>query len=313
MAESNSSKTASATEDPKGKSKSTQAVVDYLQAPRKKRKSYIILAASQNIDTDTIQAIQRFIKSQYPKLTFVTIKNPDDLLKYSQKNIVLAIIDDQLTKREETLKIIKKLKEQKSEGPLPTLFLTKEPEELVSAYKKELHAWHEVDEYIEFPDAPRHAIFRKIKTGIETKYQRRGRRYKVNIPVFFQVLDSGEKKFPGTIVDFSIHGALLTVNQSQHHFSAKDQIIVHIPLSKYIKGEADIFRLSARVRRVLISGDKAGISWEYLSDEKVTTMTKLLMSIVNVALAKSASATRLRIAQANEAAKLPQAEPKPAS
>lgn len=304
MAESNSSKSASASNED-AKAKSTQAVVEYLQAPRRKRKSYVILAAGQNIDPDTVQAIQRFMRTNYPKLSFITVRSTDDLLKYGQRNIVLAIIDDQLTERRETLSAIRKIKEQKPEGSLPTLFLTRDPAALVEVYHQDMPAWHEVDEYIQFADLPRHAMFRKIKAGIETKYQRRGRRYKVSMPVHFQILDSGDKKFLGSILDFSIHGALLSVQDNEHHFTARDQILIHIPLSKYIKGESDIFKVSAKVRRVLISGDKAGVSWEYVSEEKLNTLTRLLLAIVDTSLAKSANITRSKIAQTQAAAQPP--------
>ena len=54
MSESNSSKNASAAEDSKGKGKSGQAIEEFLQAPKKKRKSYVILAAGDGVDADTI-------------------------------------------------------------------------------------------------------------------------------------------------------------------------------------------------------------------------------------------------------------------
>jgi PilZ domain len=306
-----SSKQASNGEETKGKGKTNQAVVDYLQAPRKKRKSYVVMAAGPNIDQDTISAVQRFMRTQFSKLAFVVVRSAEDFVKYSVRNIILAIIDDEMLSRVDTLKLVKRIKEQKNDGPMPTLFITKDSSALVKDYQNELRLWHEVDEYFFIPDAPRHALFSKIKSGLDNKYQRRGKRYKTAIPMSFQVLDSGEKKFRGTILDFSIHGALLQVEEGAHFFSPKDQIIIHIPISQFIKGGADVFRLSARVRRVLISGDKAGISWEYLSEDKIATMTALLTAIVDVSLAKTAGATRARILKAQADADLTRSGPKP--
>jgi hypothetical protein len=307
--ESNSSKLSSG-EESKVKGKTNQAVVDYLQAPRKKRKSYVVLAAGPSVDQDTVQAIQRFMRTHYQKLSFIVLKSLEDLVKYSTRNIVLAIVDDRLSNRSDTLNTIRKLKEQKTDGPMPTLFLTRESQELINEYQKTLKAWHEVDEYIVLTEAARHTIFTKIKSGLESRSHRRGRRYKVSIPVHFKLLDAGEKVFKGTILDFSIHGALLSVEGGEHHFALKDQILCHIPISQFIKGSTDVFRVSAKVRRVLISGDKAGISWEYISEAKIATMTSLLTSIVDSSLAKSAASTRARIARAQAEANLTRSAPK---
>jgi hypothetical protein len=309
--ESNSSKLASGGEESKGKGKSNQAVVDYLQAPRKKRKSYVVLAAAENMENDTIAAIQKFMRTTFGKYTFVVARTPEEFLKYTVRNIVLAIVDDELAEREETMRLVRKAKEQKTDGPMPTLFLTKDPNSLLKAYQRELQLYHEVDEYLNIADSPRHAIFTKIKAGIESRYQRRGRRYKVTMPVYFQVLDSGETRFSGTILDFSIYGALLSVDENVHYFSGKDQLLIHIPVSQYFKGQSDIFRVAARVRRVLISGYQAGISWEYLSDEKMAVMTKILTSIVDASLSKSAAVTRAKIAKAQAEQALTRGAPKP--
>jgi hypothetical protein len=45
---------------------------------------------------------------------------------------------------------------------------------------------------------------------------------------------------------------------------------------------------------VIISGDKAGISWEYLTGEKVGTLTEILTSIVSAGLSRAAASTRQR-------------------
>jgi hypothetical protein len=309
--ESNSSKSAGGGEEPKGKSKSNQAVVDYLQAPRKKRKSYVVLAAGANMDSDTVSAIQKFMRTSFTKYSFVVARSPDDFLKYTARNIVLAIVDDELTDRDSTLRLVRKAKESKTDGPMPTLFLTKEPNALLKSYQRELQLYHEVDEYLNMADISRHAIFTKIKSGIESRSQRRGRRFKVSIPVSFQALETGETKYQGTIEDFSIYGALLSVEANVHYFSSKDQLLIHIPLSQYVKGQPDIFRVAARVRRVLISGYQAGISWEYMSDEKMAVMTKILTTIVDASLNRSAAVTRAKIAKAQAEHELTQRTAKP--
>jgi hypothetical protein len=270
------------------------AMSDYLQAPRKKRKSFVAFGMGPNLDADTISAIQKFFATQYPKLVVLTVKSPDELVKLASRNIVLTLIDDEFAERGETLKAVRTLKEKRSDAPLPTLFLTKDVPSLIASYQGHLPLWHEVDDYLSLAESPRHKLFEKIKSCLENRNQRRARRFKTNIPITFQILDSGEHRFQGEIVDFSLHGAMLAATGNAHRFSTKDQLVIHFPLSQYVHGKADFFRISARVRRVIISGDKAGISWEYLTGEKVGTLTEILTSIVSAGLSRAAASTRQR-------------------
>jgi hypothetical protein len=273
------------------------AMSDYLQAPRKKRKSFVAFGIGPNLDIDTISAIQKFFATQYPKLVVLTVKSPADLAKLATKNLVLTLLDDEFAQRAETLKAVRSLKENRTDAPLPTLFFTNDVPALIAEYQTQLPLWHEVDDYLNLSDSPRHALFEKIKACLEHRNQRRARRFKANIPITFQILDSGEHRFQGEIIDFSLHGALLSAAGKSHHFSTKDQLIIHFPLSQYVHGKADFFRVSARVRRVIISGDRAGISWEYLTGEKVETLTEILTSIVNSGLSRAAASTRQRFSK----------------
>ena len=297
MSSDSNSKSAAGGEDSKGKGKTSQSVVEHLQAPRRKRKSFVVMAAGPSIDSDTINAVNRFMKSQYPKISFVVLNSLADLVKYSSRNIILALVDDELENRSTTLQTIGKIKEKKTDGPMPTLFMTRDGTALVKDYRTELSRWHEVDEYIDLHESPRHALFTKIRGVLENKNPRRSRRFKVSMPVAFQVLDYGEKLFEGTLLDLSIRGALLSVNDGIHNFSAKDQLLIHLPIGRFIDSAADVFRVSGKIRRVMISGTKAGITFEYMSDEKTTSLTAIVASIVDQSLAKSAAATRAKIAR----------------
>jgi hypothetical protein len=284
------------TEDDK---KNLQGVVDYLQAPRKKRKNFVVVATKNVTDQETTDAIVRFVKANYPKYAVATPQNMDEFLRQFSRNIILTVIDDEFVEREQTLNLIKTMKERKSESPIPTLFLTRDPEALIDAYTKTLYMWHEIDEYAVPALIPRHYLFAKIKNGIDERYRRRGRRFKVNFPAVFTVLDSGGTRFEGRIVDMSVHGGLIE-GPKGHVFNPKDQITVHLPLGRFVKDlGADVLRVSARVRRIFISGNTAGLSWEYLTDAKTEALTKMLASIIDATLYKQASQTRARIAKAN--------------
>ena len=100
------------------KTSSGPAMSDFLQAPKKKRKSFVALAVGPNIDKDSVVAIQKFFATQYPKLILLTISSADELAKLAAKNVILALIDDELTGRPETLRVIRHLKENKKDAPL---------------------------------------------------------------------------------------------------------------------------------------------------------------------------------------------------
>jgi hypothetical protein len=227
-------------------------------------------------------------------LSLLIVESLEELVKLASKNIVLILIDDELAERPKTLSSIRFMKEQKTDGPLPSLFFTKNPAALIAEYQSQLNLWHEVDDYLSISDMPRHALFSRIKSGVENRNQRRARRFKTNIPVMFQILESGDHKFKGEIIDFSLHGALISCDAAGHRFTLKDQLVVHFPVSQFVKGQADILRVSGRVRRVLISGNKAGISWEHLTDIKAAILTEMLTSLVNVSLARAAATAKQR-------------------
>lgn len=287
------------TKDEKDKAgKGQQALVDYLQSPRKKRKNFVVIATGPSVDNETVQAMVRFVKTAYPKCSIATPQSPDEFVRQFTRNIVLAIIDDNFVGLENTLELVKAMKKKKSDAPVPVLFMTREPDKLISGYRDKLALWQEVDEYVVPAAVSRAYLFAKIKSGIDDRYRRKSRRYKVQFPVMYTILDSGDKKFRGTIVDMSVHGALLKT-EDEHTFTVRDQLTVHMPYGMFVpETESDIMRISAKVRRIFIAGDRAGVSWEHMSDIKVEQLSRMLTSIVNVHLHRTASAARGRIAKA---------------
>ena len=284
-------------DDGKG-GKNSNSVVEHLQAPRKKRKNFVIFAPGPSVDNDTLQVMIRFVKAAYPKFSVATPTNYDEFVRQFSRNIMLAIVDDEFIGRNETLELVRVMKLKKTDGATPVLFLTRHPEELVAAYNNILAQWHEVDEYINPATTPRPYIFQKIKSGVDDRFRRKSRRFKVQFPVSFGVLDHGDRVFKGRILDMSVHGALLKADEN-HIFSAKDQILVHIPIGQFVPGsEEDIMRIAAKVKRVFISGDRVGISWAYLTEGKLNQLTKIVAGIVNTSVGKSAAAARAKIARA---------------
>jgi hypothetical protein len=285
------------TEESKG-GKNTPGVVDYLQSPRKKRKNFIVIATGPAVDSETKQAMVRFAKQQYPKFAVSTPQTKEEFVRQFTRNIVLAIVSDDFTGTE-TLPLVKRMKQEKHESAVPVLFLTNSPDSLIKSYSELLAPWQEVDEYVITNLTPRQYLFAKIKSGVDERYRRRSRRYKVSFPAAFTVLNQGDRKFSGTILDLSIHGALLRVNDD-YTFNKNDQIMIHIPLGKFVKSTGtDILRVGGRIKRIFIAGDTAGIAWDNLSEYKIASLTSLLTSIIDQTIVRQASATRARIIKAD--------------
>lgn len=309
MADKSEAANAVETKEDETKGKGQQALVDYLQAPRKKRKNFVIFAPGPSADNETYQAMIRYVKATYPKFSVATPQTPEEFVRQFSRNIVLAVVDDQFVGLEQTLDLVKMMKQKKSDGPVPVLFLTREPDKLITGYRDKLALWHEVDEYIVPAASTRQYLFAKIKSGVDDRYRRKSRRYKAQFPVVYTILDSGEKKYKGTIVDLSVHGGLLKT-EDEHTFTLRDQIIVHMPYGLFVpETESDIIRVSAKVRRIFIAGDRAGVSWEHMSDSKLEQLSRMLTCIVNASLSRSAAITRARIAKADAEAAHPHQNP----
>jgi hypothetical protein len=302
--------TESKTED--GKGKSNQGVVDYLQAPRKKRRSFVVIASNGQTDPETIQALVKFVKVAYPKFSVATPKSAEEFVRQFSRNINLVVIEDTFIGLSDTLELIKTMKQKKNESPIPTLFLTKDPDTLVKAYSETLALWNEIDEYVVPALTPRPYLYAKVKTGIDERFRRRSRRYKMNFPIVYTNINHGERRFKGQVVDLSVHGAQITSSEGEL-FTPKDQLVVHLPYSQFVKdGATDVIRMSAKVRRIFISGDRAGISWEYLSDGKLELVSRMLTKLVDASLGRQAAMTRAKIAkqEADEIAATQRALPK---
>jgi len=161
----------------------------------------------------------------------------------------------------------------------------------VSLYNKILLPYHEVDEYVAYVGATQGQVFARIKAGVENNNRRKSRRYRVDIPVVYQVLGE-EKPLSGRLLDISVHGALLRSDEGRV-FKMRDQLKIHLPVSDLLPPTyGEFLRLSARVRRLLISGERVGASFEFMSENQLTVLTKFVTELVQLQLTrKPASAS----------------------
>lgn len=253
-------------------------VADYLQAPRKKRKSYVIAALGPGT-SHLYSGIEAFLRSQFKGASLAQPKTIEELVKNFSRQIILLILDDEFTDLEATLKIVAELKRKKNSQVIPTLFLTRQPQQLVTHYHKLLRTFQESDDYIDWSRAEITHVFSKIKNGLNQQFARKSRRFKVDIPIRF-LLVSDDKVHTGRLVDMSVHGTLLRT-ESDLILRTNEQIKMYIPTMGLIPGYSeDFLRVSGKVRRVFISGNFAGISFEHLSESIQLLITTLVTNIV---------------------------------
>lgn len=268
-------KTATVTEDKKD---NKGRVADYLQAPRKKRKSYVVAALGPGT-SHLYSGIEAFLRSQFKNASIAQPRSIEELVKNFSRQVILLVLDDEFTDLEANLQIVAELKRKKSNQVIPTLFLTRQPQRLVANYHKILRSFQESDDYIDWSRSEITHIFSKIRNGLNQQFARKSRRFKVDIPIRFQLISDDQTHF-GRLVDLSIHGTLLKANDNMILRNG-EQLKMYIPTMGLIPGYTDEFlRISGKVRRVFISGIYSGISFEYLSEHTQLLVTTFVTNIV---------------------------------
>ena len=120
-------------------------VSDYLQAPRRKRKSYVLLALGKGT-VEFGASIESFVRNNYKAVAVAASRTPDELLKNFQRQVVLMVFDDEFVELPAGLELMRELKRRKNTTGVPILFLTRQPEKLVESYNKLLLPFQETDE-----------------------------------------------------------------------------------------------------------------------------------------------------------------------
>lgn len=276
-----SGKTASAVADQEEQKKAAaEAVASYLQSPRKKLKTHIVLAFGQNLDYQLAKNILNFVKQRYSKMAISVCRTEEEFRRNFSRKIGLVVINDEFIERPELMKLVGELKRRKKVEGVPVLFLTREPDNLLLDYHNQLLPYHEIDEFVPYQKLSTDQIMSRIVVGVEQRNRRRSRRYKVFLPVHFDHIRSGER-LAGQIVDLSAHGATLRSVQEDFIFQVGDQVRLMIPRLEVIAPEfGDFFHLSGAVKRVFISANTAALRFEHLTDPQFTNLIKLITGVV---------------------------------
>ena len=262
------------------KEDSTQnKIEDYLTGPRKKRRSYVIFALGRNFDRDIAAGLNQFINKYHSAHATSHPRNINELTRQFGRNIALLVIDDEFDDIDVLLRIVKAFKDKRRNEVIPITFLTKRPGLLIEKYHEILAPYHENDDYFVYERERLAKLYERIKQGIENRNARRSRRYKVNIPINFYRL-STDSWLNGTIIDMSLHGALIKTTQDTI-FKPSDQLKLQIPVDGLIAGcTSDFLKLSAKARRIYISGNQIAASFEYVTENQQALLTKLISAMV---------------------------------
>jgi hypothetical protein len=269
------------------------SVSDFLSAPRRKRKNYLIMAAGEALPSDVQNGIVQFARSAFKGISVAHARSIEELAKQGNRQIVLLVVDDEFAPLRDVLTSVADLKRRKGSTVMPVLFMTRHPEQLIAAYNELLLPYQETDDYLNYDRAPMAHVFSKIRSALANKNRRKSRRYKVDQQITYLVLGDDDVH-PGHLLDLSVHGALLRADANRL-FRDGEQIKLQVPVAEYLPShEGDYMKLSARVRRVFIGGSQAGISFEHLTEKQQTTLTLYLTELVNQQSARKLAAMRAR-------------------
>lgn len=271
-------------------------VADYLAAPRKKRKSYVLMALGRATSQDLSGGIEHFLRTNFKGVAISSPKTPEELFKNFARQIVLLIFDDEFMNLDEALTMISELKRRKNAAQIPVLFLTRQPDKLIECYNKTLAPFQEADDYVNHSRAEMSHILAKVRLGLTTNNRRRSRRYKIDMPLNYYLL-TDDQMHTARLVDLSVHGGLLKADDGRI-FRQGDQLKLNIPVADVLPTHpGDFLKISAKVQRVFIDGTQAGISFEHVSETQLFTLTKFLTEYVNDQGARRALAQKARAAR----------------
>ena len=229
-------------------------VTSYLKTPKRKKRSFVTIALGPSFDPDLGIAIETFVNENF-SLGVLIPKNERELKRALLRQISLIVLDDEFIGLTECMRLVRGFKEKRHIDSAPTLFLTREPERLIKAYRDILLPYQESDEYVVYPSMPIKQVLSCIKSAIDKKSRRRSRRYSVDIPVTYSYL--GETVIHhGRFTDLSVHGALIKAEGGDPKpFKESRQLRLTIDVRKHLTpDEGEFLKVSARVQRVFISG-----------------------------------------------------------
>jgi len=274
-----------------------KSMLEHLQAPRRKRRNYVFVAFGSDVDKGINIKIEQFVNLNYPIMTVYPVPTIEDLEKLISKQVNLLIVSDGFAPLDKIMPLLKLFKATNTQTGAPILFLTRDEATLISRYHEDLAPYQESDDYLNLSHMNEKHLLTKVHERLNPKLPaRRARRFPVNLKVRYSDLRTG-KMYSGVIEDLSAYGCLLSKEPSSPQFTKFDQIRIYIPNDGYLpKNLGDSIAFYARTSRVLLGGDRTGLAWAQLNEDKHAILFKILSEMVDRRLADSS--TRERNAEA---------------
>ena len=249
------------------------------------------MAFGQNFSRELAADIETFAKKTFTNLAISTPSSLNELTRQFGRNIALLIISDEFDTLENVIASVKSMKEKRNDEQIPVLFLTRSSQDLIKKYHEELLPYHETDDFIQYPGTPNQKIYAIIKNGVDFRNARKSRRYKVALGMKFFHL-SKNKDYTAEILDLSVHGALVSTQAMDHGdgesgqlFDIGDQLLLKIPVTNYLDiADGDFIKVSGVVKRVYISGTRAAIAFQHVSETRLKQLTQVISKIVMIQL-----------------------------
>lgn len=248
---------------------------ELLRIAGQKRREYVLLALGHNFDKRILQDINVFVRDKFPNYVIIKVANVEAFNKYLSRQVKIVVIDDDFASIAVNISLIKNLKINLHNKTFPAIFITDNSERLIGEYNKELKLYQESDNYI----LKQGLSFLKLKESLlnatDSKLSRKTKRYNVNIEL--EIKDKNEVYYSAKVENISLQGAFIYSDDKV--FIEGEQLRIRFSVRDILPVKTGEFLwLSLKVRRVFISGNKAGVSWENLTETQRNNLGHYIIS-----------------------------------
>lgn len=257
-----------------------------LSGPRKRiKKRYILFLFSKSAQSSPdVKAIEKCLARDSAEQVVIRLHAPDEGLKVLMlKTIDLVVVDHSVFQDESTsAEFASELKRRRK---VPVLFVCKDEQNLIQAYRRVLPLYEELDDYVLSPVDPADFLMRYRRSSSGTG--RTAKRFEVDSPISVFRLNDGSLK-PGVLKDLSLVGMGIRYPSERLKRGEQIRAVIHLKnFDIFHPHFADIFRISARVRRVGLDGETIGCSLEFVTPAQNECLTQMLDYLARRAYFKS--------------------------